>query len=613
MLKKLRLFFVLILICTCQIISAQEKPVKKRDSLRGYRSIEAYSKKRGFTKFLHKLIFKPVDSKKPKNKKEDKVVLRTYENVEGKIIRKIQITTLDPFGFSEKDSTRKARNGFERFGNRIHVKSAKLTIKNLLLIKRNRPLDSLLVKETERLIRSQRYVRAVDIRTELSENSSDSVDVYIRVLDSWSLVPNAAGSTSRTTFELTERNFLGSGHEWDNTFRQRFNDGKNAYSTRYTIPNILNTYIKTSVAYNYDIDDNHSKSVTIDRPFFSAFAKWGAGIYVAQDFRKDSLPDAGGTLAAQNFKVGTQDFWVGKSLQIFEGESEEDRTTNFITSVRFLRRNFTEKPAVAYDTLNYYSDENFYLAGFGVSSRKFIQDKYLFNYGITEDVAIGKVYAMTIGYQNKNHINRLYLGGRFAFGQYFKWGFFSTNIEYGTFFRGPITEQTTFALELNYFTNLISLGEWKLRQFVKPKLVIGTNRYGTVADRININEENGGIPGFRSYDLRGTKKAQLTFQTQSYSPWNLGGFRINPFLNATISMISDKNDNLWKGKAYSQVGVGIMISNDFLVFNTFQFSFSYYPSIPERGDNVLQTNSLKTTDFRMQNFEFGKPEIVPYQ
>lgn len=110
------------------------------------------------------------------------------------------------------------------------------------------------------MIRSQRYVRAVDIRTELSENSSDSVDVYIRVLDSWSLIPNASGSTSKTTFELTERNFLGTGHEWDNTFRQRFNDGRNAYSTRYTVPNVLNTYIKTSLAYSYDVDDNHSKA-----------------------------------------------------------------------------------------------------------------------------------------------------------------------------------------------------------------------------------------------------------------------------------------------------------------------------------------------------------------
>lgn len=611
MLKKLKIFLILFTICSCQIISAQEKPVKK-DSLRGYRSIEAYSKKRGFTKFLHKLIFKSVDSKKPKNKKQDKVVLKDYGKVEGKIVRNIHITTLDPFGFSEKDSTRKARNGFERFGNKVHIKSAKLTIKNLLLIKRNKPLDSLLVKESERLIRSQRYVRAVDIRTEIASTGSDSVDVYIRVLDSWSLIPNAAGSTSRTTFELTERNFLGSGHEWDNTYRQSFNDGRSAYSTRYTVPNILNTYIKTSLAYSYDVDGNQSKSFTIDRPFFSPFAKWGAGIYIAQDYRKDSMPDFEGKLKQQSFKFGTQDVWVGKSLQIFEGDSEEDRTTNFITSMRFLRKNFTEMPEMAYDTLNYYSDENFFLTGFGVSSRKFIQDKYLFNYGITEDVAIGKIYALTLGYQNKNHINRMYLGGRFAFGQYFKWGFFSTNIEYGTFFRGPITEQTTFSIEMNYFTNLISIGDWRLRQFVKPKIVIGTNRYDTYADRININDSNG-IPGFSSYYLRGTKKMQLMLQTQTYSPWNLGGFRINPFLNATISMISDDNDNLWKGKAYSQIGLGIMISNDFLVFNTFQFSFSYYPSIPETGNNVIQTNSLKTTDFRMQNFEFGKPEIVPYQ
>ncbi|WP_296149396.1 hypothetical protein [uncultured Flavobacterium sp.] len=611
MLKKLKIFLILFTICSCQIISAQEKPVKK-DSLRGYRSIEAYSKKRGFTKFLHKLIFKSVDSKKPKNKKQDKVVLKDYVKVEGKIVRNIHITTLDPFGFSEKDSTRKARNGFERFGNRVHIKSAKLTIKNLLLIKRNKPLDSLLVKESERLIRSQRYVRAVDIRTEVASSSSDSVDVYIRVLDSWSLIPNAAGSTSRTTFELTERNFLGSGHEWDNTYRQSFNDGRSAYSTRYTVPNIMNTYIKTSLAYSYDAERNMSKSINIDRPFFSPFAKWGAGIYVAQDYRRDSLPDNIGKLAMQSYKFGTQDVWVGKSLQIFEGDSEEDRTTSFITSLRFLRKNFVEQPQTAYDTLNYYSDENFFLTGFGVSSRKYIQDKYLFNYGITEDVAIGKVYAMTLGYQNKNHINRMYFGGRFAYGQYFKWGYFSTNVEYGTFFRGPITEQTTFSLEVNYFTNLINLGEWRIRQFVKPKVVIGTNRYETIADRIDINEDNG-IPGFRSYYLRGTKKMQLMLQTQSYSPWNLGGFRINPFLNATISMISGNNDNLWKGKAYSQVGVGIMISNDFLVFNNFQFSFSYYPSIPETGDNVIQTNSLKNNDYTLPNYEFGKPEIVPYK
>ena len=93
---KIKFFILLLLICSCQILPAQEKPVKK-DSLRGYRNIERYSKKRGITKFIHKLIFKPVDSKKPDNRKKNKVVLKSYDQFEGKIIRNIEITTLDTF------------------------------------------------------------------------------------------------------------------------------------------------------------------------------------------------------------------------------------------------------------------------------------------------------------------------------------------------------------------------------------------------------------------------------------------------------------------------------------------------------------------------------------
>ncbi|MBC8644486.1 hypothetical protein H9W95_11655 [Flavobacterium lindanitolerans] len=92
----------------------------------------------------------------------------------------------------------------------------------------------------------------------------------------------------------------------DNTYRQRFDNGRSAVSTRYTIPNILNTYIRTSLAYRVDEHNNYSKSISVDRPFFSPFAKWGAGVYIGQDFTVDSLPDATGRYAAQNFKVGTR-------------------------------------------------------------------------------------------------------------------------------------------------------------------------------------------------------------------------------------------------------------------------------------------------------------------
>ena len=62
----------------------------------------------------------------------------------GKIIRNIIIETLDPFGQSVTNETKKPRNGFERFGNSIHLKTKNFTIRNLLLFRKNGICDSLL-------------------------------------------------------------------------------------------------------------------------------------------------------------------------------------------------------------------------------------------------------------------------------------------------------------------------------------------------------------------------------------------------------------------------------------------------------------------------------------
>ena len=78
--------------------------------------------------------------------------------------------------------------------------------------KKNSKCDSLLLKESERLIRSQRYVREVIITPVAIENSNDSIDVKVRVLDSWTLIPTGSLSSSESSIKLTERNILGFGH-----------------------------------------------------------------------------------------------------------------------------------------------------------------------------------------------------------------------------------------------------------------------------------------------------------------------------------------------------------------------------------------------------------------
>ena len=65
-------------------------------------------------------------------------------------------------------------------------------------------------------------------------------------------------------------------------------------------------------------------------------------------------------------------------------------------------------------------------------------------------------------------------------------------------------------------------------------------------------------------------------------------------------------------KLYTSVGVGFIIRNDYLVFNSFQLSLSYYPTIPGQGYNVFKTNSFETHNFGFSPVEIGKPTTVWY-
>lgn len=600
------------MLVVCPLVSLAQEKDKKADSTKMYRDIEKYSKKSKVTKFLHKLIFEPVAQEKVKKSKFQKTITTNYASYECKIIRKIHITTLDPFGYSEKDTLKKPKKFNDRIGNALHYKTRAFTISNWLLIKKNQPLDSLLVKESERLIRSQRYVRGVASQIELTSPNSDSVDVYIRVLDAWSLVPEFSTSTSASTFRLTERNFMGLGHQLSGTYRQSLTGSENSYSTGYTIPTLFKTFIRTSLNYQKEVDGSFGRFVNIERPFFSNYSHWAGGIYLDQQFRKLTPTSSETAIQAESYKYNSQDYWLGYSLPVFEGKSERDRTTNFFMSGRYLTVNYLEQPSQIFDSSLIFSSEKSYYGSIGLSSRTFKQDKYLFDFNVTEDIASGFIYSLTAGNQHKNGVDRLYLGGRVAVGKFFPFGYFSTNFEYGTFFRGDRSEQTTLNWSLVYFTNLFEIGKWKFRQFVKPQLVVGINRLPTDLDRLNLTGEYG-IQGFDSTFIKGTKKLVVNFQTQSYSPWNLLGFRINPYLSYTMGLLSNSTATFKGSKIYSQIGAGVIVSNDFLVFNSFQFSFSYFPSIPNDGTDIFKTNSIRTYDLTLPNFEVTKPSIILYQ
>lgn len=608
---KIRLTYLfIVLFLSCNLISAQNKTVKK-DSVKMYRDIEKFSKKSKFSKFFYKLIFRSLPTKKAPPKKKPKKIISTYIAFEGKIIRKINIESLDPFGYSVTDTTNKPNKWLERFGNGIHSKSKKWTLRNFLLFKKNEIFDSIIVKESERLLQSQRFIRRAIIIPSKVENSNDSIDVTIRVLDSWSLIPTGSYSSSKSKVKITERNFFGLGHEMINEYQSQSETNKNGYSFRYTIPNFKNTFIQTTAFYTKDFNENYTKEISSERNFFSPLTRFGGGIAYIQQFYNDSIQNSSLVSVIRPFKYDNQNVWGGYSFPLFKGKDLEDRITNLVTTLRYSNTNYTMSPERELDTYGFFNDSKLYLASIGINRRKFIEDSFLFNYGIPEYVQIGQTISFTGGFEDKNGLKRTYFGGRYALGDYFSFGYLGLSIETGSYFNRKKTEQTSFKLELNYFTNLFEIGNWKIRQFIQPQVTIGNNRIPIKYDKISINEESG-IQGFTT-NLYGTKKLLIAFQTQTYSPGMLWGFRLSPFLNATLGMISDDSNHLLNSPLYSKIGLGVLISNDYLVFNNFQLSFAYYPNIPEVGNSLFKTNSFQNNDLQLLDYQIGQPTIVPYK
>ncbi|MDA3928000.1 MAG: hypothetical protein PF541_03520, partial [Prolixibacteraceae bacterium] len=569
---------MLVLISIGDFAVAQQA-VEKTDSISA--TIESDTDQSKFTTFIYRYFYKRAshETKKYRAKRigYKKLIQKPYSAFDGKIIRHISIETLDPFDNSIADTIEVPRNFISRNGNNYHIKSKDATIRNQLLIKENQPFDSLLITESERMVRSNEYIRDVSFSVKSPSEISDSVDVIIRALDIWSIIPIASISAPRSYLSLTENNFLGLGHVFQNALSLNAAGQDNLFQTSYFIPTISNTFI--SGTFNYQMVGNHysNRSIAFNRSFFSPLTKWAAGAVFMQQFHNDSIRITFSDVVPLRFKNSTHDYWAGYAMKLSKGNSEYERATNFVSSVRFLRIRYTEKPTKEADQLHFYTNENFYMASVGISTRKYVQDKYNFKYGITEDVPIGKVFSLTGGYQQKNTIGRYYLSARFSLGNYYSWGYLSTNIEYGTFFNALQTEQSAVRADAFYFTGLIEVGKWRFRQFIKPQITFSIN--GLSSDSLLLNEGYG-LDGFKNATVSGTRRLLLTLQTQSYAPWNFIGFRFGPFMTYSLGMLGNTETGFSRSKIYSQIGVGVLIKNENLILNTFQLAISFYPLIP---------------------------------
>ena len=582
------------------------------DSTQTFRRWEKYAAKRGVTYKVFKNIFTlPPPSKIYMGgvKKQNK---NLYAGAEKKVIRRIVIVSLDPFGTDIADTTLRSVSLFEKGGNIVHVKTLSQAIKSRLLFKEGDLVDKLKLYESERIIRAADFVNDASIRIDTSYKSKDSVDIVIRSQDRWSIYPKVGLKNGNYMLGASERNLLGTGHLFDASFfKTDFRDTSPVnYRFNYAAPYLKNTFIAAGIVYNHE-KGNEYAGISLARNFFSPLARWAGGVDV-YNYKTTVFPNSNEMVLKEKFAAHywTQDYWFGWAFAVGD-TCKDNRRTKLVLAARFYNKSFQESAKPSHDVLFNYQNQSEYLFHVGIRQWFFYKDKYIYKFGVTEDVPMGAMINAVWGLQSLPTYQRYYLGIRSVWGSLYKGGNVAAYFEAGTYFTlNGRHEQGSLNTGLQGFGNVLRLPFGILcRQFASLDFTFGFNR--RAAEYLTINNIKG-LKGFESSLVKGTNRMVLSLSSVFYLPWQAFGFRIAPVLYMGFGMIGDEKSSFLRDNAYPVLGFGVQVRNEYLVFNTFLVSFAYYPYVPNVGNHLVKFNPYESINFQFRHFDIGKPSIVGF-
>lgn len=597
-------YFIVCLLLFVSLGYSQEQPVK--DSL--YHKIEHFSKDKKLLKLLHRLVFRktPDTGRRTIAEKHESGTIH-----QGKAIRNIYIETIDPLGNSSKEKIKNTK-WYENLGNKLHIKSKNFTIRGYLLFREGEQVNPQQLYESERLLRSMRFINRAEISVIDSTSTQDSADIAVRILDSWSLRPMVTYSGSKIGGELTESNFLGLGHEISLEYQNDFRSRRQYRMASYSAQNIYGTFINAKISGEKDFYGNENVYMKANRNFVSPLTRWAGGIDL--EYYKKNLQIPNDTDTKKNFpwtiiKVHHQDLWGGYQFRI-KRTGTELISENIGVAARFQNFSYQDAPSRSIDPHHYFDSYNLFLASVGYSERKFKVERYVFRHNLPEDIPYGKNLTLTGGFGRLYKQTIPYAGISASYGFFNTWGYFNLKNEFGTFVRNGHNYRTTFRLDGTYFSPLMDWGKVNVRHFFSPTLVVGNLRSAAYVDRVHLSNRYE-FPAY-SDNYLGKDKLILRYQVQFFVKKAWKNFYYNPYFITAFGWLSKGNQNLFSSDLHTKFGIGVSIFNPYLSFNRFQISFVFYPKIPFDNKPVFDFNGYKNYHFPINNFAIDKPHIADY-
>ncbi len=173
---------------------------------------------------------------------------------------------------------------YHKLGNRLHTRTRPAVIHNQILFKPGDPYSSGIVRQSERLLRRNRFIRSATIvPTALCGNQ---VNVAVTTEDHWTLTPSVAyreaGGVSSWKIEAQELNLLGLGKSIKFSYETSDRDTETLF--QYRDRNLLGTRYVLGLDQQ-TLNGAQSWRIALGLPFFSEQSTMAWGI-VVEDTRR---------------------------------------------------------------------------------------------------------------------------------------------------------------------------------------------------------------------------------------------------------------------------------------------------------------------------------------
>lgn len=564
-----------------------------------YDSLRTRASRKPLTKKLYDFVIVTPNSpnKKVINNKSDE----NYVNYTGKKIRKIEIQRLNVFGTNINNPGAEASNKSGNVLNKTHINTLEAIIRKNLLFKSGDNISPLVLSDNERILRDLSFID--DARIIVVPVSEEEADIIVVTKDVYSLGASYDyKGFKRGNLSVFEKNIFGLGHQMELEFP--FDTEKSNYpgfGINYTVNNINKSFINLKTFY-LDGLGQKSYGFSLARALVSSTTKYAGGIsvtqmYTSEDFDTMDIP------APLNYNL--QDYWLSRSFLI-----NSKSVQRIILGARYYNNNIFEHPQIFPNSYHDLQQYKVYLGSISYSFQKYYKTNLIYGYGRTEDVPYGGLLRFTGGREFNEFKTRTYLSADVSFGQSVrKIGYFYSYIAIGGYLNDGDTEQGIIALKMNYFSNLLSAGRYKIRNFVNFDYSRGVGRYSD--EYLKFLRENG-FSGFRNDSINGNQRFKVSLESVLFSPSDLFGFRFSYYGFADLGYLSDSNEALVNGFTLSAIGVGLRVRNDNLLFNTLQIRFAFFFNKPDysRISNIVISGEQLLKPY---NFNPGPPAVIRYR